>query len=365
MSFQLSGAKVVLPTTAAPTGACPSSPVKATKPREDRGLRVSSPTEYAAAATKYRKELESYAVIDDVDSKKRKELNLRASNLRAKFESLGAELKAVQDAYGVLRDYDDEIHDVREAQHEALMLMYNSLPPDSRLDAWRPPTNVTSNVNTNDTSSKFRDTFGRLIKRVTEQATDRSPDWLDTLTDVVGAVTDGWAATGEGTFSRACTNSVQRSRAALSKAVCSHALLHMEETWKPAVTLNEGESLSKHVDCSFSWDDMYTPDLRSTEPNAVGASVLDVSDHSIAPSQYPEPVVDLHRPLPVRVTLGDDGLQAISMSVLAEVGNYLDAQNTQKVSARLSKERSGAVGERVNRLAGVSGIMRDRPWYKQ
>lgn len=363
MSFQLSvGSKVPLPTlpVAVATGAAPG--VRAA-PQD----KVVSKEGYDVAARHYASRVATYAETDSTSAQTRAELNREASAIRAEFEQLRQRLASVQGKYRRLRDHDDATHDKREEAYDALATMYNSLSGEARAGAYRAKYPIESSVNAHDTSHKFRGEDGKLTGPITEQATDRTPDWLDTLTSVVAAVLDGWKAKGlEALPAATATNTIQRSHRELAEAVRKHARLHINETWRPAVMLCEGETVKQHVQCAYDWDDLYEPSAKSA-PGPVGGAVLVKVPRTVTSL----PVSGRYDAAPSlksrarKAPLGTAGLQILSINALTEIGNQVESRMRVNVIKRKSAENEADVAARVQRLSVVAGVAGRVPWYKQ
>ena len=356
MSFQLSaGTKVPLP---AATGV---APVVRAAPQ----AKVVSKDEYDVAARRYASRAATYAETDKAAAQTRTELNNEASVIRAEFENLGERMASLQAKYRRLRDHDDVTHDKREEAYDALATMYNSLGAEARTGAYRAKYPVESAVNAHDTSHKFRGKDGKLTGPITEQATDRSPDWFDTLTSVVASVLDGWKAKGmEALPASTATNTVQRSHRELADAVRKHARLHIGETWRPAVMLCEGETVKQHVQCAYDWDDMYEPSAKSA-PVHVGDSVALTAPRTVTSLPVSERY-DTEPSLKVRkAPLGGNGLQMLTIGALTEIGNNVESRMRVNVIKRKAAEGEAEIAARVQRLSVVAGVAGRVPWYKQ
>lgn len=356
MSFQLSGSvqlAVPIPIVRSRVGAATAS--KPVTTESCRGLRVTTPVEYKAAAEQYQRELTTYDEVDHTASERRRALDTRASALRAQFEQLGAQLADLQASYGVLQDHDCETHEAREARYDELIGKFNALSPDDRDDQYRPAYPIQSQVNTHDTSNMFRDSDGKLTGPITEQLADRQPDWLPTLTEVVGAVLDGWTAKSDAALvSAPATNKVQRSRNALANAVRSHAATHVAETWQPCVMLGAGETLKKDVQCEFNWDDMYDPKaIESIQSEDYDLSAPSVPLHLPPAGPFEEeqpPVSTAAAPL-------QGSMAVLAVDALTDIGNRVETELRERTVKELAS--AGAAGDAAARAVRLAGV----PWY--
>ena len=229
------------------------------------------------------------------------------------------------------------------------------------------PRHWATSVNANDTSQKFRGRDGQLTGPITEQALDRSPDWLDSFSDMVSAVLDGWTATSDDALlSVPATNEVQRSRRSLTSMVRAHVQTHMDTTWKPAVMLARGETIKQNVRCAYDWNDMYAPDAATSapmiKPVAVRASPVPLPTRSRTPT-LPEPP-RVEAPYVTKQELGTAGLERLSISALTEIGNTVEADLRANTIKQVAAESVGDVAARAQRLAGV-GVGVATPWYKK
>ncbi len=318
---------------------------------------------YKKHVDEYEAAISGYKQMDTFDEETRRRVDAETCALRAQFEQLSMKLSNVQAAYRQLREHDDTVHERREALRDDIVYKRNLLPLEIRGDAYQPPV-VISRVNSSDTSSKFRDMFGSLTGKITEQATDRSPDWLDALADVVGAVADGWHASSDTDLEKPATNDVKRSRQALSKAVRSHALTHANANWSPAVTLLQGESLTKDVRVALNWNDMY--DFDATVELAAKSKG---DDYKLKDLHQPveadnSPMVAVN-PTPLNERLGSEELPTLSLSVLTEIGNAVELKMRQKVEDRMAEDDDSEVAMRAQHFARLGGGITSAPWYKR
>ena len=354
MSFQLTGNQVAL--LPIPVRSCLRKPtaVSASTPTSGRGISVTTPAVYKEATDAYKREEALFDEIDHSSSNWRHTLDTRASVLRAQFEALGAELVDLQDEYTALQDHDNETHDTRETMYDELTAKYNGLAPDDRDGQYRPSLPVQSQVNNHDTSAMFRDEDGVLTGPITEQVSDRQPDWLNTFTDVVGAVLDGWPpnAGDELSFQSPPTNELQRSRRALSKAVHDHTRAHIKETWRPAVMLGVGENLQQNVKCVYQWEDMYDPSVVDDLAPAVISEPLPIN----IPQPPPYVEEEAAAPKTIEATL-EGSLEGLGLTALTEIGNKVEADLREHTIKAVAASSGEDVAVRAVRLAGVG-------WYK-
>jgi hypothetical protein len=369
MSFQLSVATappLPRPALITPVGPSPVAAVPLTKGIK-AGLQVTTSEDYDTLSGEYQTQIARYQSTDEVSINWRKRLDTQASILRAQFESIGIKLHQLEDEYAVLAKHDGQTHDIREMSYDRLVEKYNGLKPEDREGRYRPPYPIESRVNANDTSQKFRDANGALTGPITEQTSDRSPDWLATLTDVVDAVTMGWKAGSANELEAVpATNDTQRSRHALARAVQSHSQVHMSATWKPAVMLAPGETIQKNVQCAYDWHDMYDPEATISAP-VVKPVAVRASPPSIERTSTPVPLEPLRSesPYPVEKPLGTEGLERLSLSALTEIGNRVEAELRSATIKQVGANSTADVGARAQRLAGVTAVGGAIPWYKR
>ena len=201
-------------------------------------------------------------------------------------------------------------------------------------------------MSSNDTSTQFRDAKGNLKAPITVQASDRTPDWLGTLADVVGVMLDGWNGAVVGGLEDAAkpTNNVLRSRAALVDAVKAHTELHMKETWRPAVTLGDGETMQKDVTCTHDWNDMYDREAaqKATEALAEKDDVWGSSFESPSPGRGTTPMAEAPVAVSDPVPLGTEGLEHLSMSALSDIGNQVE-ETLRKETIKRMAAGAGAI----------------------
>lgn len=121
----------------------------------------------------------------------REHLDARTAMLRTRFEGLHHELVEMVAEYNALQEADDAHEEQRWAEHEALCADADAV------DATRPlaPRSVALHY---DTSLPLRDVHAKLEHKVHLQRGDRSPDWLKTLTAVVGTAVTAWAELARG-----------------------------------------------------------------------------------------------------------------------------------------------------------------------
>jgi hypothetical protein len=356
MSFQLSiGADVVMPVAV-------KERVGALTTATAAGLAICSRDDYTKFVAAYQRDVATHEKIDAVSAERRRELDLRASALRTQFEQLGIKLTELKGDYNELGTYDTGTHDRRETSYDALVAKFSSIPSEDREGVHKPPY-FASRVNANDTSSCFRDADGKLKGPITSQVVDRTPDWLDTLTDVVCAAVEGWdaAALGLELDSSKCTNNLQRSRRALAEVIHDHAVTHANTTWRPAVMLAHGETVAQHVKCAFDWNDMYTPGAAETPlATTIDMSVDLSNDTVVMPADGPDLVAPTaRRPQGMDTPLGTYGLNTLSVETLTEIGNRVETQLRADTVKQIATPSADELDARVRRLAGVGA------WYSK
>jgi hypothetical protein len=353
MSFQLGGPVGAVPPLQRPVARLPSAvsvgrsvplPVNAQPVRPaEAGLRTTSPEEYDEAASKYMLAELAYPVADCASAATRASLNQQAASARREFEALGVRLEALQQSYKEIGEFDNSTHDTRELAYDALIGKYKDLAPEVRNGKLKPGYPVRSEINRGDTSSKFRDDVGKLTGAITEQCHTRAPDWLDTLTDTVGAVLEGWRATSEAELSaKSATNDLRRSRTALALATHNHMQIYSKATWTPAVVLAAGESLAQNVSCSFSWDDMYGETAEGAQSNTplietfVNLSAPPLSSDGVVAARPVRECGDGPAVVPCEA-VDTSGLESLSIEALTEIGNKVEdglrAATIKKLSA--------------------------------